>query len=286
LVVIDEAEAGLQAFEKGTGRSAKGKQAITDRRIKKEGKGIEATFIVNHTSWCFCSNYSTGVLIEDQNRRYLVIGCRIVTADHKSRIPRYWAYINGKEKNTDIDPRKNPRAKQMYANIYRYLLDRDISEFDPRELPESAAAVRVANVMKPGFWQLLDRLYEEQEEPFERAVVSIAEIRIVLAAHRFPGVSDGEILAWLEAKHAINHSQALKLNEKPFGPVLCHGWSVDADGNVVWREKQFRLWVIRDQNEYLDTNGDDEKSDWVAIHAKSAGHNGPKEDVPFAHKAK
>ncbi|KAI9089881.1 hypothetical protein DFS34DRAFT_673081 [Phlyctochytrium arcticum] len=101
------------------------KSKITETQIPLEKKGVDLIMIDSYIHFVFLSNNKDAIRIEDGgdgDRRFAVK--RTARKPRRQHFVEYFARLDGEEMRQDV------------ANhFYTYLLDMDLSDFDPREVP-------------------------------------------------------------------------------------------------------------------------------------------------------
>ncbi|WP_306520670.1 primase-helicase family protein [Rheinheimera sp.] len=129
------------------------KALISEPTVMIERKGLDATPVGSYTRFVFASNMDTVLKAGSRERRYLVLEPSPDLAQDKDYFDRYFAWLN------------NNGA----AHLMHYLLNLDISDFDPRKAPSTQALLdeKLASLPMP-----LAFMYEElgKDKPFNGMV--------------------------------------------------------------------------------------------------------------------
>jgi hypothetical protein len=129
------------------------KALISEPTVMIERKGLDAVPVGNYTRFVFASNMDTVLKAGSRERRYLVLEPSPEFAQHKDYFDNYFAWL------------ENNGA----AHLMHYLLNLDISDFDPRKAPATQALLdeKLASLPMP-----LAFMFEElcKEKPFNAMV--------------------------------------------------------------------------------------------------------------------
>lgn len=129
------------------------KALISEPTVMIERKGLDAIPVGSYTRFVFASNMDTVLKAGSRERRYLVLEPSPDLAQDKDYFDRYFAWLND----------------NGAANLMHYLLNFDISDFDPRKAPSTQALLdeKLASLQSP-----LAFVYEElcKDKPFNGMV--------------------------------------------------------------------------------------------------------------------
>ena len=121
------------------------KSIISDYRIRINEKYIPRRDAENVANLIICSNNDFPVKIENGDRRYLVLE---VSPAQKGKL-QYWTKFNeGKD-------------DEFYSQLMRFLLDRDISKFNTRDIPPTQAKADLMHASGGKFGRWIDLHYDE-----------------------------------------------------------------------------------------------------------------------------
>ena len=121
------------------------KSIITDTRIRINEKYMPRHDAENVANLIIATNNDFPVKIENGDRRYLVLE---VSPAQKGKL-QYWAKFNeGKD-------------DEFYSQLMRFLLDRDISKFNTRDIPPTQAKTDLMHASGGKFGRWIDLHYDE-----------------------------------------------------------------------------------------------------------------------------
>ena len=124
------------------------KSVITDRTVNIEAKGVDARLRENVVNLILVSNHFGPVRITADDRRYLIIE----TSDEKCKQFDYFKRLF--ESFND----------EFYDALFSFFMNRDISGFNPRAIPETEEKKELIEFNKSSY----EMFFEEREEEFER----------------------------------------------------------------------------------------------------------------------
>lgn len=130
------------------------KSIITERYIQIEEKNQPARTAENVANLIFCTNHSMPIKIEASDRRYVVTRCNSKYSGHNTLERKtYWRNLHATIKGDDF-----------YRHLITFFLDRNISEFDPRDIPITEAKESLVEAFRSPFEEWLcenhDKLVE------------------------------------------------------------------------------------------------------------------------------
>lgn len=117
LVVLDEA-----VDSRDRRMNNKMKNFITDKRIQIEAKGKDIVEVSDFSNYVIITNNDFASIIEKNDRRYICL----VASDHRVGDKAYFKTMVGKLLNVEAG-----------CHIFHWLLRRNISDFDVRDLPKT-----------------------------------------------------------------------------------------------------------------------------------------------------
>ncbi|KAG4044600.1 hypothetical protein PC123_g19963 [Phytophthora cactorum] len=117
LVVLDEA-----VDSRDRGMNNKMKNFVTEERIQIEAKGKDIVEVRDFSNYVIITNNDFASIIEKNERRYICL----VASDHCVGDKAYFKIMVGKLLNVEAG-----------CHIFHWLLRRDISNFDVRDLPKT-----------------------------------------------------------------------------------------------------------------------------------------------------
>jgi hypothetical protein len=130
------------------------KALISEPTVMIERKGLDATPVGSYTRFVFASNMDTVLKAGSRERRYLVLEPSPEFAQDADYFKRYFDWLNN---NNGVE------------HLMHYLLNLDITDFDPRKAPSTQALLdeKLANLSMP-----LAFMYEElcKDKPFNGMV--------------------------------------------------------------------------------------------------------------------
>jgi hypothetical protein len=125
------------------------KSWITAPRRSYEGKGLKPITLGNYTNLVMTTNQELPVLVEDTDRRF----CCIKGSSEKRTDREFWKAVHSN------------LAKQETRNAYYYyLLNLDISQFNPREYPKTEYYESIREALAPYHARYFQRKVEENIE--------------------------------------------------------------------------------------------------------------------------
>lgn len=129
------------------------KALISEPTVMIERKGLDAIPVGSYTRFVFASNMDTVLKAGSRERRYLVLEPSPDLAQDKDYFDRYFAWLND----------------NGAAHLMHYLLNLDISDFDPRKAPSTQALLEEKLASLPSH---LAFVYEElcKDKPFNGMV--------------------------------------------------------------------------------------------------------------------
>jgi hypothetical protein len=134
-----------------------------------EAKGKDTRSVRNFARVVASSNYNNALLIEENDRRIFFVRCQI-DLDNKPEL-EYYAAINDVTSNAE-----------RLAAFWRYLLDRDVSGYDPAKAPPVSREKREAQIAGLPAW---DRHFQAALETLragKRALFDLAELGELMTA--------------------------------------------------------------------------------------------------------
>jgi hypothetical protein len=153
VVVINEAPATRDNYHTLWDKM---KNRITAIRNRIEAKGMDKIEVLDYTNYIITTNNISAVKIEDGDARYFI---QQVSSCRKSDYA-YFARFDG------------VKNAESASQIYSYLMNYDISSFDPRDIPYNAVKAEMQKISKPKpemfIEEIIDKTYElcltEQEK--------------------------------------------------------------------------------------------------------------------------
>ena len=121
------------------------KSIITDDTIRVNEKFVPIHTAENVCNMVICSNNAFPIKVESGDRRYLVLD---VNPKYKGQMS-YWTQF---ERSKD---------DEFYQELMRFLLDRDISDFNPRVVPLTEAKLDLTQASGGKFGRWIDRHFDE-----------------------------------------------------------------------------------------------------------------------------
>ena len=121
------------------------KNLITQKKIRIEYKGKEPVLLDDYTNYIFTTNNEFIFKITENDRRYMLIECPLIKKD-KKYFDDYYEKINDDEYVTDI---------------FYYLNNLDLSNYDPREIPLNDYKKRNILMNLPAYIQMIRQNYDD-----------------------------------------------------------------------------------------------------------------------------
>jgi putative DNA primase/helicase len=150
LVVLNEArDVGAEKYQNWD----KLKGTITEPTLEIEEKYVQRHTAQNVINLIFTTNSDYPVKIETGDRRYVVL------------------FVDGKYKGKKSDPYwkaffEERDSADFYNQLFTFYATRDISKFDPSEIPETQAKKDIVNAGKSG----LDLIIEQNFQQFKEGI--------------------------------------------------------------------------------------------------------------------
>lgn len=155
---VEQSKRLLTFIDEATWRGDKVEDGILKSLTGSDSMAVEEKFgaryiIENFSRYIIASNNPEAVAISRSNRRYFVIECSKRFAGQTAYFKPLWDGI---------------KKGKLVNHVFDFLMDRDISEFDPFLLPKNKTAGRTAKVTSEGivamFWE--DVFFENPREFF------------------------------------------------------------------------------------------------------------------------
>lgn len=114
------------------------KSLITQEKTKLERKGKDPVIIDDYANLSLLSNFKNFIKVEGKScRRYVVNEC----SPHKKGDRPYFNKLNldlgNKPKNYDLTEEDKARSRLIAKTFFHYLMDLDITGFDPEKIPRT-----------------------------------------------------------------------------------------------------------------------------------------------------
>ena len=143
------------------------KAVITEETLRVELKYINPFEIENVAGLLAFTNHRDALAVTEDDRRYFVYW-----SPAKMRAPGYYDKLHA---FLDLRGQGNPKGTDWGAAVfYRFLLERNISGFNPNAAPPMTTAKRQA--IEASRWEplvILEEIYEECAPPFDREVIKL-----------------------------------------------------------------------------------------------------------------
>jgi len=155
---VEQTKKFLTFIDEATWRGDKVEDGILKGLTGSDVMAVEEKFggrynIENYSRYMIASNNEEAVAVGRSNRRYMVIECSKDFAGNTAYFKPLWDGI---------------KKGKLVAQVYNFLLKRDISKFDPFLLPKNPTAGRTAKIASEGvvamFWE--DVFFENPREFF------------------------------------------------------------------------------------------------------------------------
>jgi hypothetical protein len=211
----------INEYSSTIGRSGQAvmKHLITGETIFINAKGVAAFQIENRANFMLFSNDVDAAKLDGDDRRHFVwISSAIKLDDAYYRELCDWFYGEGKHV------------------VLRYLMDRDITGFNPYAAPPRTAsrAALIRESLSDQHQALLDK-YEASEPPFDGPLVIISDAMEYLNEQRGPRFTTRQVASFLRSIGGIERGQ-VRLRAR--------------DGT----ERKPRVWIIDDHASWRDAS--------------------------------
>jgi energy-coupling factor transporter ATP-binding protein EcfA2 len=134
-----------------------------------EAKGKDSRSVRNFARVVASSNYNNSLLIEENDRRIFFVRCQI-DLDNKPELD-YYAAVNGVTSNP-----------QRLASFWDYLLDLDVSDYDPAAAPPVSREKREAQIAGLPAWDRHFQAALETLRAAKRSLFDLAELGELMTA--------------------------------------------------------------------------------------------------------
>lgn len=142
------------------------KRLITAPKIRIEEKYAHPYLIDNVAKFIAFSNYEDAICLDDGDRRFWIC--------HSPAVPRDASYYDGLFSWT----------QQNLPAINHYLLNRDLSRFNPMKPPPvTPAKLKMVELSQPPLEQCLKQMLDEYVGPFAKDIVITADVMQALPKH-------------------------------------------------------------------------------------------------------
>jgi len=124
-------------------------------------KNIPAYQIRNLQAWVLMSNHENAMALAEDDRRYFVIG-----SDVEKREPEYYEATA-----------RAFKSRAVLSKLYRWLLDRDLSRFNPMAAPPMThAKAMMIEHARPPLDRWFDHIFSDEGIFAERTLITVSEI--------------------------------------------------------------------------------------------------------------
>ena len=123
------------------------KAVITERKVNIEAKGVDARLRENVVNLILVSNHFGPIKITANDRRYLILE----TSNKRCKDFQYFKALTA------------GFTRDFYNNLFTFFMNRDISKFNPRHIPDTKERQDLIETNKTSY----EMFYEENSERFE-----------------------------------------------------------------------------------------------------------------------